>query len=418
MDSKEKIPFGVWFMWFVAASFITYMFLLQTSVSVMIPNLMRDFDIDTLGMGLLSSSFFYPYIVFQVPAGILIDWYKPKRVMTIAILLCAVGTLIFTISDNVWIAAFGRAITGFGAGASVAGALYVGLRRFPPSRFAMIAGASEMLGMFGGAAGQVVLAPSIQAIGWRHTLQACIVVGLLLALTTWLTLKDRAPNETVIPAKKSLRDSFAFVMGIPQMWLIGLSAALVFAPLSAFGGLWAVPYLQKLYNTDLMHAATASSTMFLGAGLGAPFIGYLSDRIGKRCLPMILSTLIALGLSLIIIYYPPSSIVMMSFLIFLMGISCCAYVIPFALAKDIIRPEVQGTAMGFTNMMCIAMGAPVLQPLIGWLLKFEDPDVVSTKEILFSIHDYHYAFSIIPLVFILGLVCVFFIKETHCESTH
>lgn len=418
MEKNEKIPFRDWFMWFVAASFITYMFLLQTSVSVMIPNLMRDFDIDTFGMGLLSSSFFYPYIVFQVPAGILIDWYKPRRVMTIAILLCALGTLIFTLSDDVWVAAFGRTITGLGAGASVAGALYVGLRRFPPSRFAMIAGASEMLGMFGGAAGQVALAPSINAIGWRYTLQVCIVVGVLLALTTWLTLKDRAPNDTITPAKKSLRDSFAFVMGIPQMWLIGLSAALVFAPLSAFGGLWAVPYIQKLYNTDLTHAASASSTMFLGAGLGAPMIGYLSDRIGKRCLPMILATLIALGLSLIIIYYPPSSIITMSFLIFLMGISCCAYVIPFALAKDIIRPEVQGTAMGFTNMMCIAMGAPVLQPLIGWLLKFEDPDAVSTKEILFSIHDYHYAFAIIPIVFILGLICVFFIKETHCESTH
>ena len=99
MDSKEKIPFGVWFMWFVAASFITYMFLLQTSVSVMIPNLMRDFDIDTLGMGLLSSSFFYPYIVFQVPAGILIDWYKPKRVMTIAI-LCAITTATYECHDN------------------------------------------------------------------------------------------------------------------------------------------------------------------------------------------------------------------------------------------------------------------------------------------------------------------------------
>ena len=415
METKHTTSLSIWFMWIIAASFITYMFMIQNSISIMVPQLMRDFTIDTLGIGLLSSSYFYTYIIFQVPAGILIDWYKPRRVMTLSILIFTLGLIIFSIAHTVWLAALGRGIVGLGASAAVAGTLFVGLRYFPLSQFAFIAGASEMLGMFGGALGQIILAPSVLQLGWRDTLDICAAAGLGLALVTWLILKDHAPIHALPSTKPSLRCNFSYVLGIPQMWFIGLFASLTFAPLSAFGGLWAVPYLQELYGCNLSQAAIGSAMMFIGAGLGSPVIGYISDRLSKRRLPMGIAACSALFFSLVILYYPPVELFWMYVLIFLLGVSTCAYVIPFALAKDIVRPEVQGTAMGFTNMLCIAMGAPLLQPLIGWLLNIQNPSAISTTNVLFTIEDYHVALAVIPIVFMLGLICLLFIKETHCQ---
>lgn len=413
--TQSKPTIRMWIMWALAAGFITYMFMLQSSTSVMIPNLMRDFNIDTLGVGLLSSYFFYPYIILQLPAGVLIDRYKPRRVLSASVLLCALSTAAFAYSDVLWQAVLARLVMGASSAPSVAGALYVGLRRLPPHLFALIAGMSEMLGMLGGAFGEAGLAPSVTAFGWRQTLLFCTVAALLLATALWFVLQDRAPHDPADEENTSLKDNFISVLSDKQIWLSGIFAAFQFAPLAAFGGLWAVPYIQKCYHTSLSLAASASAMMFVGTAIGAPLIGYLSDRIGRRKVPMIGATLIALCLSLIIIYTPPTNITWMFVLMLFFGIFSTGYIIPFALAKDLARPVVQGAAMGFTNTLCILLGAPLLQPLIGGLLRYEDPAALSTHDILYSIHDYHVAFITIPLVLVLALACTPFIKETYCE---
>lgn len=72
-NQQQPITLRAWFVWMLAALFVFYMFLLQASTSVMIPQLMHDFHLTVTDIGVLSASFFYPYLILQIPAGMVID---------------------------------------------------------------------------------------------------------------------------------------------------------------------------------------------------------------------------------------------------------------------------------------------------------------------------------------------------------
>ncbi len=48
-----------------------------------------------------------------------------------------------------------------------------------------------MLGMFGGAMGQLYLARSLSHLHFRQVLFVCVLVGLLCASLTWGIIRDR-----------------------------------------------------------------------------------------------------------------------------------------------------------------------------------------------------------------------------------
>src|SRR4051812_29652465 len=111
--------------WTVASLFFLYAFVHRVSPSVMVEELMRDFAVGAAVLGNLSAFYFYTYAGLQIPVGLLMDRIGPRRLTTAAALLCAVGSLLFAVSDTVALASFGRALIGAGAGFSFVGALAV-----------------------------------------------------------------------------------------------------------------------------------------------------------------------------------------------------------------------------------------------------------------------------------------------------
>jgi len=87
-----------------------------------------------------------------------------------------------------------------------------------------------------------------------------------------------------------------------------------------------------------------------------------------------------------------------------------AYVIPFAIIGELLPLEVKGKAMGFTNSLTLLIGAPILQPLIGSLLKHS----AKPQEIAFE--KFPSAFALLPLSMGLAFILSFFIKETYCQN--
>src|SRR5258705_10372261 len=92
--------------------FFAYAFVLRVSPSVMVEELMRDFAVGAAVLGNLSAFYFYTYAGLQIPVGLLMDRIGPRRLTAAAALLCAVGSLLFAISDTVALASVGRALIG------------------------------------------------------------------------------------------------------------------------------------------------------------------------------------------------------------------------------------------------------------------------------------------------------------------
>lgn len=406
-----------WIVWAFGSLFLLYQFLLQTSGSVMIPSLEQAFHINAAGVGLLSSSYFYTYLVMQVPAGFLVDRFGARRLLVAGMLICAMAVWLFANAQTVAVAEFSRLLMGLVAAPAFAAALFLVANWFPPERFATIVGFTELLGMSGSMLGQVYLAASIAHVGWRETLVRFSILGILIAISVWVIVRDR-PRKSIYQKPThatSLIHVFSHlwkVMGLPQVWVIGLFSGLTFALISAMGGLWGVPYLTLRYGASPTLTAFASSMIFVGVGFGCPFFGWVSDRVHKRKPVMALGTLSCLAILLCVLYLPNIPFGLMFALMFALGFTSSVYMIPFALVSEITPKEARGTAVGLTNMLSIVIGSPILQPIIGRLLELNTQHQVINGVQIFQLRDYQLTLGLLPIILLLALVTLLFIRET------
>ncbi len=404
--------FQPWFIWLAATTFVFFQFLLQTSTSVMVPAFMRDFHIDPLQVGILSSSYFYSYLTLQLPSGMLVDKFGARVVLSVGIILCAIACWLFGHATDFYQAEFSRILMGIGSAPVIAAAFGLAAHWFPNNRFALIIGLTDTIGMAGGITGQAYLAYWVASIGWRQTMLGCFIAALIITVVIGLMVRDKPYSSHTPPATTD--NAFVKLKALvrsPQIWLHGIFVAMVWGVAIGFTGLWSVLFLQTQYHLSLGLAASASSMVFLGIALATPIIGWLADTfIHVRRKLMLGCTVAALIVLSITLYCPHLTFILLLILLFLFGCCISSYIISFAMVREITAPESRATAMGFTNMMSIAIGAPVLQPLIGYFLKGSGSANSVANSIPFNTQNFQHAFLILPVCLIIALISLIFIK--------
>ncbi len=375
MDKPKK---RAWLILILGACFVLYQFLLQSSTSVMVPQLICDLSLNTTGIGILSASFFYPYLILQIPSGILVDRFGARRVILLSIFICGLASLLFALASHHWSALISRLFMGAASAPAVVCAMCLCCHWFPKHWFAIVAGLIESIGMLGGAIGQYSLSHSVQQFGWRTTMIFCTVGALILWGISFTAIRNQPgkyPQETH-DTITSLCKSFLPLIKQSQLWINCLYAGLLFSVITAFAGLWAIPFLQASYQLNTSHAATISALVFIGTAIGAPLSGYIATHMLNSKSVMLLFAMVCLLCFSYLVYIPPQSIIIVIILMFVLGLSSGAYVLSFTQVKTISNEKNRGCALGFTNMMCIALGAPILQPIIGWLLSHWAPHTI------------------------------------------
>lgn len=399
-----------WLCWSVAAFFVFYQFLLQISTSVMIPELMHDFSISVVSVSILSASFFYTYILLQIPAGFIVDRYGARKVLVISMASCALASALFAMANSMFVAELARMLMGMFSATSCVAAMFLAANLFPLHRFALFAGLTEMLGMLGGALGQNILAFLVIRLGWRNSMLVCALVGVVLMLLTVIFVYDGPLKKTNISKRRDLLKEFKQIFYLPEVWFNGLYGGMIFAVISAFASLWAIPYLMQLYNIGLSKAAAASSMMFWGAALGGFVMGLLCACDARRKTIMrwnVIALFITLAL---LIYVPKLSLSIMFGGLFFAGFFSGAYVLMFATVCDIVPCHLRGIALGFTNMLAILFGAPILQPIIGLLLKLQTTHAYKQAD-MFSIHNYQIAFLPMFVGLLIAFISLYYIHD-------
>src|SRR3989338_3340653 len=149
MKTSKSYSFYPWVVWALAASFFLFEYVTRVAPSVMANQLMQEFHVYALGLGALSAFFYYPYIVMQVPVGMLVDRFGPRRLLTVMVLMCALSNFIFGIAHNIWMADLGRFLMGFSSAFAFVSCLKLATSWFYPIRFPLLAGITQALGMVG-----------------------------------------------------------------------------------------------------------------------------------------------------------------------------------------------------------------------------------------------------------------------------
>lgn len=426
--TKSKLTLTAWLVCLLGAVFYAYEYLLRISPSAMEASLRHHFALSATGFGFLSSVYYYAYVPMQLPVGVLMDRFGPRRLLTFACFLCVTGTFMFCQTNDYHISIIGRFLVGAGSAFAFVGVLKLATIWLPENRLALVAGLTSALGTVGAMLGDNFLAIIVKHNGWQNTVTYTAIFGFFLMGFLWFGIHDHTRDlksgGTINSFKRNLYD-LKIILRNEQIWLNGFYGCLVYLPTTVFAELWGIPYLSHAHAMTETQAGFANSLLFFGFMLGAPLMGYVSDRMRCRKKPMIFGAVGAAIMMILILYYPHLPHTAIYCCVFILGLFYSAQAIVFAVGRELSPNEAAGTAIAVTNML-VMLGAMFLQPLIGRLLDWSVWLQHSHEHILINIpiqhitqygpEDYRLAMSIIPMGIILAAILTFFIRETHAQA--
>ena len=408
------------FIVFLGAMFYFYEYVLRISPSVMKPELMSIFKITVAGFGSLSAFYLYVYVPLQLVVGILIDMFSLKFILSCAALLCAIGSLLFGLTDSYWVACLSRFFQGAGSAFIYIGALKLAATWLPFSRFAFFSSSCTAFGFLGAGLGEIILSNIVDSLGWRTPMFALAIIGLIFAVLffIFLELKPKTKVTRTRRVKKiyklTLGDAIKQLLKIftnKYLWWAGVLSFFMYLPTTVFAALWGIPYLEKMHNYTHEEAAVACGLIFIGWAIGSPIQGWLSDVFQKRLRLIWGSSFFCLILSLIVLYIPELPYFLVCILFVLFGILSSAQVLTFAMGRDVCELSVVGMVMAFINTLAM-IGGMIFQPGLGLLLEFFwQGDYDSSGEKIYYFLAYEKAIFIVPICFFVSFLIGIFVQD-------
>jgi sugar phosphate permease len=409
-----------WFPWLVCmlgALFYCYEYYLRIAPSVMSADLMHAYGLSAAAFGNLAAFYYYAYTPMQLPVGIMMDRFGPRRLLVVAILACALGSYLFTLTSHLAVAQLGRFLVGFGSAFAFVGVLKLTTLWLPPERFAFMSGFATALGSMGAIIGDISLSALVARLGWQTTIHFAAAAGLILALIIYWVIPNRRAHERVYNEQRSASYS-QLVTGLltllknRQIWLNGIIGGLIYIPTTAFAELWGIPYLEQAYHYANLDAASTIAMIFLGWVVGAPLMGLLSEKIKLRRKPMTIGSLVAAVLIALVLYLPGLPHWLVSVMLFIFGIFSSSQIIVFAIGRENSSLALAGTTVALTNLFVMLSGV-IFQPIIGILLDKHWSGTVIAGMPYYNLADYQFALSILPIGLILACCLTLFLRETH-----
>ena len=386
-------------------------------------DLQQTFHASAAELGGLAATYFYVYMVMQIPTGILVDTMGPRRVVAIGGVIGGIGSLLFGMADTLAVASTGRLLIGLGVSVTFISMLKLNAAWFHDRHFATMTGVTILLGNVGSLLAAAPLAWVLAYYSWRTVFESVGVFSLLLAVLAWLFVRNN-PGESGLPSLRELDGKAAhpphtghWYEGLliilknratwPGLWVnMGLSGSLF-----AFAGLWAVPFLRDTYGMDRAAATSHTTLLLAGFAIGAFFIGTLSDRLGRRKPVMIAG---ALGYCLcwlpLLLGLPLGGF--FGYALFLaMGLCAPSFTLTWSCAKEVNPPALSGMATSVVNVGGF-LGTAVMQPLVGWAIDHAHAGAVGTSP---GMGDYRAGIAILAGFALMGLIATLFIRETYCR---
>lgn len=400
--------------WFSVVLFYLYQYIIRVSPSVMTDEIMGAFSIDAHAFGTLTAVATYCYAFLQIPAGVLADLFGTRRILLLSIAACTSGLLIFTLTDQLAYAYFGRILIGCGSACSFLCLSKVAHEWFAPRRRALMFSAAIVMGTLGAILGGMPLATLNHAIGWRSSLLLLVGFGGIVFLLNFLFVRRSSVQEDEV--------SFDFnrtkkeILGVFQSkicWLYAMVALGSFLAVSVFADLWGVAFLTLKYGLTKETSAQFVSLIYIGLCIGTFAAGVLASRM-RDIRPVI--SLIAVGGAVIlslVVFFESSSLFALALMMLVMGLAAGGEILCFTGACQQMPVAVSGTITGFLNC-AVTLGAAEIQRRVGALLNyFWDGTRTLDKLPVYTIEDYQSAFSLVILIMLVSFVFTFFLdKET------
>lgn len=267
------------FLPFALGYYLSY--LLRTVNAVISPELTRELQLSAADLGLLTSFYFLAFGLAQIPVGIALDRFGPRRVEASLLLLTALGGVGFALGDSLPELGGARALIGLGVSACLMGALKGFAMWYPAERHSSMTGFIMAAGALGALTASTPVEALLPVLGWRGVFWIIAAVAVGIAALLWLALPDEAGNA----GGESLGDSLRAVGRIfASRHFLRFAASSMFftGGFMALQSLWAVPWLMNINGLTLAQAAGELVLLNIGMFAGQLLVGMLGTRLARR----------------------------------------------------------------------------------------------------------------------------------------
>nr|WP_241175320.1 MFS transporter [Natronolimnobius sp. AArcel1] len=403
-----------WLAWGALATIFLLVNLHRLSTGVIADRLTVAFGTTAAQLGVLHASFFLIYAIVQIPTGVLADRFGPRLVGSIGGFVLSLGAIGFAISDSFLAAFLSRALIGLGSGVIFISILRFCANWYRPDEFATMTGLTAGVAGLGAILATTPLAVTVDLFGWRPSIGALAVVGFIGAGATALLARnspadaglepiDGVPTQSSSSRSEIIETLRTLARDIDQ-WLLSVIFFAGNGAVLTLIGLWGVPYLVVVYDLNVATASYFTMLGSVGMLVGSPVIGWLSDRLEQRLVPLSAGVAaFAIALSVIPVFgQPPLWAIAVSYLAcgFLLG----SIMLSLSVIKERYPPAASGVATATVNTFGF-VGGTVLPAAMGLALDAYQTDETVDGTIAYTEFGYRIAFGVLAATLVVAFLC-------------
>lgn len=266
------------FLPFTCGYFLSYLY--RTVNAVIAPDLVLDLGLDPSQLGMLTSAYFIAFASFQIPLGVLLDRFGPRKIEAFLLVIASLGAFLFARSETLVGVVIGRAFIGFGVSACLMAALKAYVLWFPKDLWPRVNGFHMAAGGLGALTATAPVEAALHFTDWRGVFLVLSILTLAVAALVLFVVPEKKSEEK----RDSLREQISGVGKVftsLEFWRIAPLTAISQAAFMSIQGLWAGPWLKDV--AGLPRADVGQVLLWTAAAMAAGFVitGTLAERLSK-----------------------------------------------------------------------------------------------------------------------------------------
>jgi MFS family permease len=243
------------------------------------PHITRELGLNAADLGLLTSFYFLGFACAQLPAGLLLDRFGPRRTEAVLLLVAVAGSLVFAWAPGMAGLAAGRFLIGIGVSVCLGAAIQALSMWFPLSRMPLLNGVVMAIGGLGAVVVGSPLAWMLSLAGWRTLSGGMAGVTLAMALLLWFGVPDaaRKGHETLA---EQLRGTWQ-VLASPYFWRVVPLTLLNQGIFLAIQTLWVGAFMRDVPGLDPAESARQVSVIGFAMMAGCVGAGWAARHLER-----------------------------------------------------------------------------------------------------------------------------------------
>ena len=354
------------FLPFAAGYFLSYLY--RVVNAVISADLVTDIHIGPSALGLLTATYFISFASFQLPLGVLLDRFGPRKTESILLLFAAGGAYIFSQAQTLTGLIVGRAFIGFGVSACLMAAFKAYTMWFPREKWPMINGFQMASGGLGALAATSPVELMLGVTDWRTIFVVLSVLTLTVAILVFFVVPEKegvAKGESLRGQLRGIREVFTSM----QFWRAAPLTTMSQASFLSIQGLWSGPWLRDVARLDRSESASVLFMVAIAMIAGFISLGSIAERLNRRGVPVITTAVAGMGTFLLVqsvLTFGPASWAQAVWIVF--GFFGTAGIISYAALTQSFPVQLSGRVTTGINLL-VFVTAFIAQWAIGVIIE-------------------------------------------------